>query len=414
MVARPDRVVVFFAILAALFAVAYGIYLAPQWDPSRDDQVQYLALARGLVERGEFTRATGAEPFIPEPLRFPGYPLFLAPLCIAGCAMWPIAVAQAALLALLVLMVGGFMATLAGLGTARLAAALVALHPAFAFFAAHALSDLLATVVAFAGVVTVARVGPRGLDGIAPGALAAAATLVRPFVAFTFPVAAIPVALTRRRAVRASLVVAALTFVVALSPYVAYVERAFGRPVVGSTGAQLWLGYFQGRDEADLDAFERAQADAGRADLARFDAVSDRVAQASAFVTLDDQLRQRALALIAHDPLGFLGRGVYRSAQLWAGDVPLRPEHVGVAATVVWVVVNIMLLALGIVGALRLGRRGRGTAWMPLLVIVATWVFSYPLWAEGRFALPARPFLAIGAAAFITDLARERVTRLAR
>ena len=73
-----------------------------------------------------------------------------------------------------------------------------------------------------------------------------------------------------------------------------------------------------------------------------------------------------------------------------------------------------MLLALGIAGALRLGRRAGGTAWMPLLVIVATWVFSYPLWAEGRFALPARPFLAIGAAAFITDLARQRVTRLAR
>jgi len=39
-----------------------------------------------------------------------------------------------------------------------------------------------------------------------------------------------------------------------LSPYVAYVERGFGRPVAGSTGAQLWLGYFQGL--GSLDAFE--------------------------------------------------------------------------------------------------------------------------------------------------------------
>jgi dolichyl-phosphate-mannose-protein mannosyltransferase len=414
LVARPDRAVAVLAILAALFVVIYGVYLSPQWDPSRDDQVQYLALARGLIERGEFTRATPTEPFIPEPLRFPGYPLFLAPFCLAGCAMWPIVLVQAVLLAVLVLMVGGFASPLVGLRGARIAAALVALHPAFAFFAAHALSDLLAAVVAFGAVIAIARIGPRGRDGITSGALAAAATLVRPFVAFMFPVAAIPVALARRRAVAIPLAVAVVTFVVALSPYVAYIERSFGRAVAGSTGAQLWLGYFQGLGESDLDSFERAQADAGRADLARFDAVPERVAQADAFVALDDQLRQRALMLIAHDPVGFLARGVFRSVQLWAGDVPLRAEHVSLPATAAWVVANIVLLALGLVGAVRLARGGGEAAWIPLLIILTTWAFSYPLWAEGRFSLPARPFLAIGVAAFVADLARVRVSRLAR
>ncbi|HVR88238.1 MAG TPA: hypothetical protein VHG53_01670 [Candidatus Limnocylindria bacterium] len=405
---RPDRVVLALALGAIVLVIAYGAYLAPDWDRARDDQVQYLSLARGLVERGEYTRASGAEPFIPEPLRFPGYPLFLAPLCVVGCAPWLIAVAQAVLLGALVLLVAHVARPLVGPRGARVAAALVALHPAFAFFAAHALSDVLASLLAMVTVV-VAPTLARSRGGIAAGAFAAATALTRPFLVFTLPVAAIAIGRDRgARAIAGGLAVAAIVFCVVVSPYIAYVERSFGQPVVGSTGAQLWLGYFQGHDERGLDAFERGQADAGRAALARFDAVGDRVAQAQAFVVLDDELRSRALGLIGHDPLGFAGRGVARSVQLWAGDIPLRPEHATGAATALWVIANLVLLGLGIVGAARLARRGGGTFAIPLLVIVATWVLSYPLWAEGRFSLPARPFLAIGVAALIEDLAHGR------
>ncbi|HEY3218686.1 MAG TPA: hypothetical protein VGK15_06335 [Candidatus Limnocylindria bacterium] len=409
--ARQDRVVLALALAAIVLVIAYGAYLAPEWDPSRDDQTQYMALARGLVERGEYTRASAAEPFIPEPLRFPGYPLFLVPLCMSGCSHWLIAIAQAVLLAALVILVARFSAPLVGTGGARIAAGLVALHPAFAFFAAHALSDVLATVLGFATIVTTASLTPRAraLAGAAPGALAAATALVRPLLIFTLPLTV--VAVTWRvgwRAFAAALGVAAIVFVVAVSPYVAYTERAFGRPVVGSTGAQLWLAYFQGLDASALDPTERAQADAGRAALARFDAIRDRVAQAHAFVALDDELRTRALTLIAHDPLGFMVRGVTRSVVLWAGDIPLRPEHASASLTAAWVILNLVLFGLGLVGAARLARRGGGAFAIPLLVILATWILSYPLWAEGRFSLPARPFLSIGAAAFVLDLVRGR------
>jgi 4-amino-4-deoxy-L-arabinose transferase-like glycosyltransferase len=361
------------------------------------------------VERGEYTRAQPGEPFIPEPLRFPGYPLLIAPLCIGGCSMWSITLFQAILLGLLVVMVARFAEPLVGRRGARVSATLVALHPAFAFFAAHALSDLAATVFGFAGVLATARVSARPMSGVAAGAFAAVTALTRPFNSVMFPVAAL-VALGRRGLRRAAvaLAVAVIVFAIAFAPYVASMERSFGRAIAGSIGAQLWLGYFQGLNGNTLDAFERDQAEAGRAALARFDAISDRLAQPQAFLVLDDELRARALSLIAHDPAGFLARGLVRSVELWAGDVPVRAEDANGVLTAFWLELNLMLLGFGIAGAVLLARRGGPLSGLPLAIIVATWVFSYPLWAEGRFSLAARPFVAIGAAALVEHLYRRR------
>lgn len=397
------------ALAALAFTVAYGIYLSPEWDPSRNDQVQYQALARGLVERGEYTRARVDEPFIPEPLRFPGYALFIAPMCIGGCSMWLITVAQGLLLAGLVLMVARFALPLVGVRGARISAGLVALYPGYAFFAAHALSDLLATVLGFATVLAATRLQTAPRSGTAAGAFAAATTLIRPFLVYLLPVSALVVAWQRGyRAIAAALAVAAIVFIVAFAPYVAYMERSFSRPLAGSTGAQLWLGYFQAHDLRSLDTFERAHADAGRAALDSFDAITDRVAQAQAFVVLDDDLRTRALALIAHDPVGFAVRGLARSVELWAGDIPVRPEAAGAGITALWLVLNLVFLGFGLAGAILLARSGGPFAALPFAIVVATWVLSYPLWAEGRFSLPARPFLGVGLAALVGHLMRER------
>jgi 4-amino-4-deoxy-L-arabinose transferase-like glycosyltransferase len=197
------------------------------------------------------------------------------------------------------------------------------------------------------------------MSGVASGALAAVATLTRPFVIFAFPIAAL-IAFGRRglRPVAGALAVAAIVFVIAFAPYVAYMERSFARPVAGSIGAQLWLGYFQGANGNTLDPFERDQAEAGRAALARFDAITDRVAQSQAFLALDDELRSRALSLIAHDPAGFFARGLIRSVELWAGDLPVRTEDASGVLSAFWVELNLMLLGFGIIGAVLLARRG--------------------------------------------------------
>src|SRR5947209_5155773 len=47
------------AIAAALLALMYAALLSPGFEPYLDDQVSYLRLANGLVERSEYTRAAG-------------------------------------------------------------------------------------------------------------------------------------------------------------------------------------------------------------------------------------------------------------------------------------------------------------------------------------------------------------------
>ena len=401
---RADAVIFVFAGVGFLLTLAYGAYLAPDWDPVRDDQKEYLALAGGIVERGEYTRAVGADAFAPEPLRLPGYPLFIAPLCVRGCSMWGITFVQAILVAVLVVLVAKFATALIGRRGGVIAGGLVALNPSFAFFGAHALSDVLGTVLMVGSVAAAAMLIPaRKSGGLFAGLLFAASVLTRPLFVVALPVTMLAVALRhglRRTAAPLALLVIAFAFAVA--PYVAYTESAFGRPVVGSSGTQLWMAYFEVRGE--LDATEREQEAAGRAALARFAAISDRVEQSRGWIALDDELRARALTLIAHDPWGFAARGVLRSAVLWTGDVPLRAEHITATTAALWRVAGLTWFLVGFLGAVFMIRRADPLTALPLLVILATWAVSYPLWAEGRYSLPAQPFVAIGLAAMLVRL----------
>jgi 4-amino-4-deoxy-L-arabinose transferase-like glycosyltransferase len=403
---RGDAVVLAFAGVGFLLTLAYGAYLAPEWDPVRDDQQEYLALARGIVATGEYTRATGAEAFVPEPLRLPGYPIFITPLCVRGCSMWGITFVQAILVAVLVVIVAKYAATLIGRRGGVIAGGLVALNPSFAFFGAHALSDVLGTLLMVGSVAAGAMLIPsRGSGGLFAGLLFAASALTRPLFVVALPVTMFAVALQRGiRRTAAPLALLAIVFALGVAPYVAYSEAAFGRPVVGSSGTQLWMSYFEVR--GPLDPMELEQEAAGRAALARFTAISDRAEQSRGWIALDDELRARALTLIAHDPWGFVARGVLRSAVLWTGDVPLRTEHITATAAALWRVGGLTWFLLGFLGAVFMVRRADPLTWLPLLVVLATWAVSYPLWAEGRYSLPAQPFVAIGVAAMLIRLGR--------
>ena len=414
---RADAVILAFAGVAFLLTLAYGLYLAPQWDPVRDDQQEYLALARGIVATGEYTRATGTEAFAPEPLRLPGYPLFLAPLCLRGCSMWGIVFVQAILVALLVVVVAKFATTLIGKRGGAIAAGLVALNPSFAFFGAHALSDVLGTVFMVGSVAAAAMLIPsRRSGGLFAGFLFAGSVLTRPLFIVALPVTVLAIAARHglRRTI-APLALLVIVFALGVAPYVAYTETGFGRPLVGSSGTQLWMAYFEVRGE--LDPFERDQEAAGRAALARFTAITDRVDQSRGWIALDDELRGRALTLIAHDPWGFAARGVLRSAVLWTGDVPLRAEDITSTIAALWRVGGLTWFLLGFLGAVFMVRRGDPLTALPVLVILVTWAVSYPLWAEGRYSLPAQPFVAIGVAAMLIRLrnpATRAVSRPAR
>ena len=401
---RSDAAILAFAGVGFLLTLAYGAYLAPDWDPIRDDQQEYLALARGIVATGEYTRATGTESFVPEPLRLPGYPIFIAPLCVRGCSMWGITFVQAILVAILVVIVAKFAATLIGKRGGVIAGGMVALNPSFAFFGAHALSDVLGTVLMVGSVAAAAMLIPsRRAGGLFAGVLFAGSVLTRPLFVVALPVTMLAVALRHGlRRTAAPLALLVIVFALAVAPYVAYTESAFGRPLVGSSGTQLWMAYFEVR--GSLDAMERDQEAAGRAALARFAAISDRAEQSRAWIVLDDELRARAVTLIAHDPWGFAARGVLRSAVLWTGDVPLRAEHITPTTAALWRVGGLTWFLVGFLGAVFMVRRGDPLTALPLLVILATWAVSYPLWAEGRYSLPAQPFVAIGLAAMLVRL----------
>ena len=401
---RGDATILAFAGVGFLLTLAYGAYLAPDWDPIRDDQQEYLALARGIVATGEYTRATGTESFVPEPLRLPGYPIFIAPLCVRGCSMWGITFVQAIVVAILVVIVAKFAATLIGKRGGVIAGGMVALNPSFAFFAAHALSDVLGTVLMVGSVAAAAMLIPsRRAGGLFAGVLFAGSVLTRPLFVVALPVTMLAVALRHGlRRTAAPLALLVIVFALAVAPYVAYTESTFGRPLVGSSGTQLWMAYFEVR--GSLDAMERDQEAAGRAALARFAAISDRAEQSRAWIVLDDELRARAVTLIAHDPWGFAARGVLRSAVLWTGGVPLRAEHITPTTAALWRVGGLTWFLVGFLGAVFMVRRGDPLTALPLLVILATWAVSYPLWAEGRYSLPAQPFVAIGLAAMLVRL----------
>jgi len=286
---RGDATILAFAGVGFLLTLAYGAYLAPDWDPIRDDQQEYLALARGIVATGEYTRATGTESFVPEPLRLPGYPIFIAPLCVRGCSMWGITFVQAILVAILVVIVAKFAATLIGKRGGVIAGGMVALNPSFAFFGAHALSDVLGTVLMVGSVAAAAMLIPsRRAGGLFAGVLFAGSVLTRPLFVVALPVTMLAVALRHGlRRTAAPLALLVIVFALAVAPYVAYTESAFGRPLVGSSGTQLWMAYFEVR--GSLDAMERDQEAAGRAALARFAAISDRAEQSRAWIVLDDE-----------------------------------------------------------------------------------------------------------------------------
>src|SRR5256712_14109621 len=106
---------------------------------------------------------------------------------------------------------------------------------------------------------------------------------------------------------------------------------------------------------------------------------------------------------MAHDPLGYLARGAVRSVVLWAGEVPARDAGATLPDAVrsAWLALELSFLGVGLVGSVRLAQRGDLRALVPLALVPFVWALSFPLWAEGRFSLPAKPLPAFGVVAVL-------------
>lgn len=419
------RIVWTAAAVAVALSIGYALLVSPAFEPYWDDQVAYLRLAHGLVDRGEYTRGAVGAAFVPEPLWPPGYPLFLAPLCVVGCSHWLVAIVQAAFYGMLVVLAHAVARPIVGARSARVVAILVAVYLPIAYWAAIAYSDFLSTVLLTAALAAFLRARTSDSVGwaVASGALLGWLALTRPVYAL-FPAALLLQALvvdrrvmfTRRRL--APIVALIATFVLVLTPLFVYSERYFGTPFMSSSGAVIWVGAVQGVGRADLDTFEANELATVNAEVATFDRINDRVDQAYAWVVLNASLGVHGLRFIAHDAVGYVARTPLRIFTLWAGDMPvpvdvsrsLDPEvRVAVGAT------ELAILLFALIGTVVLARRRTDAGLLPLVVILYVTLVLAPLGTQPRYSLAAKPLVLTAAVAgFVMVLDRRRARVVAR
>jgi 4-amino-4-deoxy-L-arabinose transferase-like glycosyltransferase len=433
----PRRTLFVICLVAFVHAVLYIVYLRPEWETSWSDQAGYKRLGAVLAETGEFTRYPEYSVFVPEVIRTPGYPAFVAVIYKLFGVGNDVAVtlAQAVVFAALCVLVYGMARRLAGPRVAVVAAAMTALFSPLAHFSALVLTEFWTTFVLTAAMLVVLRAVQRGRirDFAVGGMLLSAATLVRPaFVLLPFfLVIAMPLLARsqRTRAMLAGWATLALTAALTLLPWFAYNYVHLGRFVLspaGGVGRGLWegswQGYWPGRVQADLtliaengqdlEARAREVAEANGLDAAPmvryvrewrtihdyWDTPQDPLERARARVEADQQYLRAALDNISSDPVGHVTRRLTRGMfVLWAADIPIRYSDINRMPTLVirgiWLV-QVLVLALAAAGAIVLWRRNRRSEalllTLPLFYVTAV---HLPLLCEARQSLPVKPLL---------------------
>ena len=434
------RVLPLICLIALTHAAAFIVYQRPDWNTSWTDQEGYQRLGAVLATTGMFTRYPDSPVFVPEVIRTPGYPAFVALVYRAfgvGSHL-AVAIAQAVVFAGLCVIVYGSGRRVAGERIATAAGVAAALFSPFPYFGALVLTELwTAFIAALAMLVCVRAVQDRKLRDFAlAGCLLSATTLVRPaFVLLPFFLAvAMPVLVRSERGPRAAMAWASLgvAAAVTLAPWFAYnavyLDR-FTLSPAGGIGRGLWEGAWQGRwpgrvhaqltsfaeaatSDADLDARVRAlAADTGlapepmrayvrewRSVHAVWDTPTDPMDRTRARVVADQEYLRLARDHIAEDPVGHTIRRLTQGTfVLWAAEVPIRYSDIN--ATPPWVIrglwaVQVTLAGLAVWGIVVLAKGGRWpeAALLGLPLVYVTGV-HLPLLCEARQSLPVKPVL---------------------
>jgi 4-amino-4-deoxy-L-arabinose transferase-like glycosyltransferase len=445
---RPLFVIVLVALAHAAF---YIVYLQPEWETSWSDQAGYKRLGAVLAETGKFTRYPDYSVFVPEVIRTPGYPAFVALVYKIFGVGNDVAVtaAQAFGFAAICLLVYCIAHRLAGQRVGLTAAALTAAFAPLPHFGALVLTELWTTFVATAAMLVVLRAvqQQRLMPFVVGGVLLSAATLVRPaFVLLPFFLAgAMPVLIRaqRTRTALAHWAALALAAAVTLLPWFTYNYVNLGRFTLspaGGIGRGLWegswQGYWPGRVQAeltaiadrggDLESGAREVATASGLDPAPmiryvrewreihdlWDTPQDPLERVRARVAADEEYLRAALDNIRADPIGHARRRATRGLfVLWAADVPIRYSDINdvppIVIRAIWLI-QVLLLMLALGGAIVLWRRGRRTeaVLMTLPLIYVTGV-HVPLLCETRQSLPVKPLVLALAAVALGAISRQ-------
>lgn len=445
------RAVLLIGLIALAHAALYIVYQRGEWQSTTawTDQRGYQRLGASLATTGQFTRYADGDAFVPEVIRTPGYPAFVALVYLlfgVGNDL-AVAIAQAFVFAAICVMVYALARKAAGDRSAILAAAMTALYSPLPYFGSLIVTELWTAFMATAAILVCLRAVQHGRlrDFAFAGALFTATTMIRPaFVLMPFFFAiAVPILVSRQRTAAALKGWATLAVVagIALMPWLAYNYVNLGQITLspaGGVGRGLWEGTWQGRWSGRLQAelINLAEKTADRAELDRlvaekalesalpaapmlqyvnewrdiraiWDTPTDPMERARARVTADNEYLRFALANMRADPIGHLRRRLTRGAfVLWAAEVPVRYGDINSLPTLVirgmWVL-QVILLGLAALGAIQLARNGRWLeAVMLTLPIIYVTGVHLPLLCEARQSLPVKPVVIALAAIGLT------------
>ena len=110
------RTLIAIVLIALTHAALFIVYQRPDWEVAWSDQGGYKQLGAAMAKSGgEFTRFPDSPTFIPEVIRTPGYPAFVAVIYkLFGERTLPVAIAQAVVFVLICLIVYAIAKRVAG------------------------------------------------------------------------------------------------------------------------------------------------------------------------------------------------------------------------------------------------------------------------------------------------------------
>jgi 4-amino-4-deoxy-L-arabinose transferase-like glycosyltransferase len=430
-------------LVATLNGLLFMAYQRPDWTTQWTDQDGYRRLAEVFASTGKFTRYPDAPQFVPEVIRTPVYPAFVAVIYrVFGATQSAVAAVQIAVFVVICMTVFAIGRRISGRRLGIAAACATALFPTLPYFAALVLTEVWTTLVftltMWALVRAVHEQRARWFAWF--GLLAAATALSRPAFVLFLPgivvmgLALFPLIGAKEPQARSRWVLALAVFVVAMLPWFTYnyvTMHRFTLSPAGGIGRGIWegswQGYWPGRvqtkltdiadqtpDRDQLDARLATIAAAERLDVAPMMAFThqwqdirkiwtgpdDPARRTMARIAADNEYLRVGLENITRDRMAHVQRRLTRGLfSLWSADIPIRYSQINDVPTFVirgiWLVQTAMLV-LAVAGLWALARAGRfvDTCLMAAPLIYVTLV-HVPLLTEARQSLPAKPIVLI-------------------
>ena len=444
------------ASVALAHSVLFIVYQRPDWLTEWRDQTGYLLLGRAIAETGRFTRFPAAAAYVPEPIRTPAYPAFVALVDVVfGEHHLAIAGVQAVLFAITCLLVFAIARHVVSDRVALAAGLVTALYPPFPYYGALVLTETLTTTLVTAAVAVWLRaLGTHGAGAfVASGVLFAAAALTRPsfqFLPLFMIAAALAASLAGARGQAARPWRGALVmlgaFMVAVAPWIAYNAvyfHALTFSPAGGPGRQLFDGFWQaelpGRVEAQLTSIATDTPDRLlREARARQVAAQSRlppelvVSYVQQFADIrhiwltptepNERVQARIVADHEYLRVGFQdiqqdfgrfawGRLTRGAFVLWAAEIPVRYSDINrlppLVIRLIWLP-QVCLVALAVVGVVVMARAGAlADAFGLAALLLYVTAFHLPISTEARYSLPAKPAALLLAVVAVAGLARK-------